>query len=129
MFAAALLELAEGLRDAGLNASVDPAEVSPPGIVVRPDALLPGSAKLCGDYPVRTSLLLVVPDTSTIAALQALEDLYVQVGPAVRDAGSTLAPDEATFQRLVMPDDPTGLPALRLTALTIAPAPTGRNTP
>jgi hypothetical protein len=113
VFTSALEQLVTDLRAAGLNASLDPADVSPPGVVVRADALLPASGKMCGDYPVRTSVILVVPATTTVAAYRALDELYTKV----LAAGIPLANDERIFQRLVMPDDPTGLPALHLTAL------------
>lgn len=123
-FTAALEAVVAQLTAAGLNASLDPADVSPPGVVVRADALLPAGGKMCGDYPVRTSLILVVPATSTLAAYRALEELYAQVAAA----RVPLANDERLFQRLVMPDDPTGLPALHLTALPRAAAITAATT-
>ena len=128
--AAALEDLAAQLRAAGFNASVDAVDVSPPGVVVHAAAVLPGSAKLCGDYPLRVTLWLVVPDTGTLSAYRGLDDLYARLGPALAGTGTTLTADDRTFERLVMPDDPSGLPALRVTALTIVPAPAtaGRNT-
>ena len=118
-FTEPLLALVDQLTAAGLNASLDPADVSPPGVVVRADALLPAAGKLCGDEPVRVSLLLVAPATNSVAAYRALDALYAVVATTV-----PIATDEATFQRLVMPDDPTGLPALRVTTLvTFAPPP------
>lgn len=132
-FTDVLVDLAEKLRLAGLNASIDPVEVTPPGVVVRADAALPGSAKLCGDYPMRVVLWLVAPDTTTLAAYRALDDLYGRTLAALAGTGTTPTPDERVFQRLVMPDDPTGLPALRVPTITIVPAlaavSTGRNTP
>ena len=126
----ALEGLAAGLRAAGLNAYVDAADVSPPGVVVRPDAEQPASAKLCGAYPVRTTLWLVVPDTTPLAALRAIDDLRARVLPALADVDATPTADERTYERLVMPDDPSGLPALRIPVRVIVPAtaPIGRNT-
>jgi hypothetical protein len=120
MFADTLEALAVTLRTAGLNAYLDPADVTPPGIVVRGEAILPGSAKLCGTYPLRVVLWLVVPDTTPLAAYRALEDLYGRVLPALGPA-ATLTADDRSFERLVMPDDPAPLPALRLTAVTYVP--------
>ena len=42
MFTDALTATAAALTAAGLNASVDPAEVSPPGVVVRAASVVPG---------------------------------------------------------------------------------------
>jgi hypothetical protein len=137
VFAETLEALAKHLRNCGLNAYLDPADVSPPGVVVRGDAVLPSTAKLCGATPLRATVWLVVPDTTQLAAYRALDDLYGRVLANLRPV-ATLTADDRTFERLVMPDDPTGLPALRLTVITTMPAPTapapstvstGRNTP
>jgi hypothetical protein len=124
MFADSLEAIATTLTAAGLNASVDPAEVTPPGVVVRAAAILPASAKLCGDYPMRVALWLVVPSTNPLAAYRLLEDLNGRLAAALAGTATTLTADERTFERLVMPDDPTPLPALKVTALTRVPSPT-----
>ena len=133
MFTTVLEDLAALLRGAGLNASLDAVDVSPPGVVIRADAILPASAKMCGDYPIRSSLLLVVPDTTTLAAYRALDELYARVLPVLAGSGSTPTVDDRVFERLVMPDNSSALPALRLSVITLVPAtvpaPTGRNTP
>jgi hypothetical protein len=131
MFTTALVDLADMLKAAGLNASIDPVDVSPPGVVVAPAAIAPAAAKLCGSYPLRVVLSLVVPDTTTLAAYRALDDLYVRVMFVLAAAGIKVATAERTFARLVMPDGPPALPALQVTVVLIVPAPepTGRNTP
>ena len=121
----ALEGLAAQLRASGLNAYIDAADVSPPGVVIRADAEQPGSAKLCGGYPVRVTLWAVVPDTTTLAAYRAIDELRDRVLPALADADATPTPDERTYERLVMPDDPSGLPALRIPVRLIVPAPEG----
>lgn len=121
-FAESLEGIAATLTAAGLNASVDPAEVTPPGVLVRGDAILPASAKLCGDHPMRVALWLVVPATNYLVRYRLLEDLYGRVAVALATGDTTLTADERTFERLIMPDDPTPLPALRVTAMTRVPA-------
>ena len=118
----ALEALASQLRDAGLNAYLNPADVSPPGVVIRADAELPASAKLCGAYPVRVTLWAVVPDTDTVSALRALDELRARVLPALAASDATPTTDERSYDRLVMPDDPAGLPALRIPARLTVPA-------
>src|SRR5262245_26553520 len=117
-FAATLEEIANDLQAAGLSASLDPADVNPPGVIVKPDAQIPGIGKLCGSVFLRVSLILVVPDAPTVVAMRNLEALWDRVAPAAMVAGLTVTTDEQTFERIVMPDDPTGLPALRVTTLT-----------
>ena len=117
-FAQALDEAVAALLAAGLSAGLEPVDVNPPGILVRADAQVPNLGKLCGTSVLRVSLLLVVPDTRTRTALSDLAKLAARVGPALKAAGLTLTPDDQTFERVVMPDDPTGLPCLRLTAMT-----------
>ncbi len=122
-FADALVTLVTDLRSAGLSAGIDPADVNPPGVLVRADAILPPPPKLCGGQLVRVSLFLVVPDTLAVPVLRDLADLEARVLPALAAADVTLTADDRPFERLVMPDDPTGLPSLRLIGLVPVHAP------
>jgi hypothetical protein len=119
----ALEALAVDLRAAGLNAYLDPAEVSPPGVVIRADAEQPTSAKLCGGYPVRVTLWAVAPDTNPLAAYRAIDDVRDRTLAALPGTGATPTTDDRTYERLVMPGDPTGLPALRIPVRLTVPAP------
>jgi hypothetical protein len=124
-FAEALAALAADLTAAGLSASLDVADVNPPGVIVRADDLTAGAGKLCGTETLGVSLILVVPDTATRPALVDLARLAARVGPAARAAGLVLTTDPRPFERVVMPDDPTALPALRIPGrLTYAPTTT-----
>ena len=103
------------LTAAGLNASIDARDINPPGVLVRPDALIPLTRKLSGHYGVRCALLLVTIDTDTATALADLDALYLRV----LVAGPALSTDEQPFERLVLPSEPTGLPCLRLTTIPL----------
>lgn len=110
-FAARLAALAHRLRAADIDASVDPRDINPPGVLVAGDAVLP-LVKLSGDYRLRASVILFARDAGDADAYAALSDLYGQV---VAVLGRDLDPDDAPFERAVLPDNPTALPTLRLT--------------
>ena len=115
-FAAALETIVTDLAAAGLSASSDAADVNPPGVLVRADDVTANAGKLAGTETLRCSLLLLVPDGMTRPALVDLAKLAARVGPAITATGLRLTTDPQTFERVVMPDDPTGLPCLRITA-------------
>jgi hypothetical protein len=128
-FAEALADVVADLVAAGLSASTDPADVNPPGVLVRPDDVTVNAGKLCGTETLRVSLLLIVPDTPTRTATADLARLAARVGPAARVAGLVLTTDPRTFERVALPDDSTALPCLRITALaTYAPTTTTTTT-
>jgi hypothetical protein len=121
-FASVLEGVVSDLAAAGLNASEDAADVNPPGVLVRIESRTENTGKLCGTETLRIGLLLIVPDTGTRAATRELARLASRVGPAAKIAGLRLLPDDQTFERVTMPDDPTGLPCLRIpTLITYAP--------
>lgn len=93
------------LTTAGISASIDPAEVDPPGVWVRHVGL---SLDLLGGFTIKTQLHLVVPDNGHAEARTGLVDLLNQV-LAVAE------PDEDPyFQGLVLPHHPKPLPGLVL---------------
>lgn len=103
----ALDDVAEELRDADLRASTDPADLSPPCILVEPDAIDP---QYLNGYTHRARLLLVVPNNGQQRALEALSTLLGQVIAVVG------LPTEAVLYRSVtLPGSTTGLPGLIFT--------------
>jgi hypothetical protein len=117
-FATRLEETVDDLVAAGLSASTDPADVNPPGVYVIQQDLEANAGKLCGTETLTVALVLVVPDTTIRVANQNLARLAARVGPAAKVAGLRITTDKQTFERLVLPDDATGLPALRITTTT-----------
>ena len=93
------------LVDHDIAASVNPAEVSPPGVWVRSSGI---RFDLLGGYTHRLRLHLVVPDNGYIAARDALSDLLSDLV----DAG--VLPDEDTYEQpLILPSSsPKALPGL-----------------
>lgn len=91
------------LRAADISASIDPAEINPPGVWVRTAGL---SLDLLGGFTIKTQLHLVVADNGHHEARAALVDLFNQVL-------TVATPDEDPyFQGLVLPDNPKPLPGL-----------------
>ena len=120
-FATRLEDVLSDLLDSGLSAGTDPADVNPPGVYLLQQDLETGMGKLCGTETLTLALALVVPDTGTRQANIDLARLAARVGPAAKIAGLRPTPDKRTFDRLVLPDDPTGLPCLRITYTTTYP--------
>jgi hypothetical protein len=117
-FAERLIMLEQDLQAAGLSASLDPADVNPPGVLIIQTDLHTSAGKLCGTETLTLALALVVPDVGIRQANIDLARLAARVGPATRVAGLRITTDQQTFERQAMPDDPTGLPCLRITAAT-----------
>lgn len=118
-FSSVLEGVVSDLAAAGLSVSEDAADVNPPGVLIRLEARVVGAGKLCGTETLRLGLLLVVPDAPTRVATRELARLASRVGPAAKIAGLRFPTDDQTFERVVMPDDPTGLPCLRLPCLIV----------
>lgn len=96
-------DLVADLKAAGLSASVDPAEVNPPGVWVRSQGL---SLDTLGGFTWALQLHLVVPDNGHRLAREALLELFNQVLPVAE-------PDaDPYFQGLVLPHTPKPLPGL-----------------
>lgn len=95
-FRGALEDLADALAAAGVEASVDPADLDLPGVWVTLDRLTVPT--FTGGGLVRARLLLIVPDQDHIRAVEALQDLYdatVAVVDPMSDVESTLATVQA----------------------------------
>lgn len=104
---APLEALCTALAAAGLPAAQDPADVNPPGAWVNLEGITTAVA-LDGTHQLRAAVWLVVPDTDHHRALEALAAAYSQLL-------TVLTPDgEVTTEGLVLPDNPTPLPALRV---------------
>jgi hypothetical protein len=115
-FAAVLEDIAGQLRDAGVQASVDPRNVNPPGVLVRMDAIEPGAGKLCGRATMGFTLLLVVGEIGESGAYDTLDRLDAVVR-SVLDVYLTTEP--RTMRTTVLPGSPTALPCLLVTGATV----------
>lgn len=103
----AVEELAQRLRDAGLSASADPAEVNTPGVWVTLDTLAPVTVD--DSWELVCACFLVCGDLPYPQAYASLQELYTSL------AAAGVTPDgPVTHQGLVLPDSPTVLPALRV---------------
>lgn len=112
-----ILARLQTLRDliaaAGVNVALDARDVNTPGVLVTGAAILPHQ-KLNGRDRVRATVILFAPDAGDESAYAHLDELYEKVKPAL---GTYLENDDATFSRIALPEGPTGLPALSLTAI------------
>lgn len=99
-----LQALVDQLRAAGLSADLDPAELSLPGCWVALDQL--ATATLAGQLRLSCTVYLIAPDTDPRRALDALGPMYDTVTDVLTPDGPVVT------QGVVMPADPTPLPAL-----------------
>jgi hypothetical protein len=98
--------LVELLAAEGVQASMDPAELNLPAVWVALDEL--ARPTLGPVLELRTSLYLISPDTDARRSLGHLGQLHAKVL-------QVLTPDgPVTTQAVVLPGDPTPLPALRV---------------
>lgn len=99
-------QLVDLLTAEGIQASMDPAELNLPAVWVALDEV--ARPTLGPTLELRTALYLVSPDTDARRALGHLGQLHAAVM-------RVLTPDgPVTTQAVVMPGDPTPLPALRV---------------
>src|SRR5688500_4353577 len=102
---APITELLQLLKDADVQASMDPAELNLPAAWLALDSIRPVNVAM--SWRLECRLFLISPDTDPLRALGHLADLYNKVVPGV------LSPDgPVVSQGVVMPGDPTPLPAL-----------------
>lgn len=105
---ATLQGLVDALEDAGVEASLDPADLNLPAVFVTldrvTDAVLTGGAGT-----VRARLLLLAPDRDARRSLEALQALYAEVLAVVTPTSDV----EATVART--PDGGGEVPALTFT--------------
>lgn len=101
-----LIELCESL-DPPLSVSMDPQDLNPPAGWIALDEVR--AANLAGGITLRTSLYLIAPDVDPERSLTQLVPIFQQL----RAAG--VKPDgPVTTIGVVLPGDPTPLPALRV---------------
>lgn len=102
--AAPMAELVDMLGAADVQSSVDPATLNLPGAWLALDEVRP--ANLAGHHQLRCRLFLICPDTDPMRAGELLGELLTKVT-------TVLSPDgPVVTQGVVMPGDPTPLPAL-----------------
>jgi hypothetical protein len=95
-----LVELVDALRDdAALSATLDPADVNLPGVLVRLDAV--SEETFGGGTTLKVSCLLCVPDVGVQEALVQLGALYGSALPTLQKFGGPAA--EATLATVQLP--------------------------
>ena len=87
-----------------------------PGVLVRMDAIVPGSGKLCGLETMEFTLLLVVPEIGESGAYFTLDQLYAA---ACEVLDVNLTTDRRPLGTTVLPGSPTGLPCLSMTGTAL----------
>lgn len=100
-------ELVTALIATGMRAEVDPSDLNLPGAWVAVESIR--SATVAGDLRLGVSVYLIAPDRDHRRAMASLADLYNQAIPAAITPDGPVVPTA-----VVMPDDPTPLPALRV---------------
>lgn len=101
---APLTELLELLAAADVQASMDPAELNLPAAWLAVDAIRP--VNLAMGLRLECRLFLISPDTDPLRAMEHLGTLYNKVLGVLQPDGPVVS------QGVVMPGDPTPLPAL-----------------
>jgi hypothetical protein len=97
-------ELIDALGTAGVQTSMDPSELNLPGAWLALDQVR--RAVVGGGLRLDCRLFLISPDTDPLRAVELLGELYDL-------AATVLSPDGPVLsQGVVMPGDPTPLPAL-----------------
>lgn len=101
---APFVELLDLLATADVQASMDPAALNLPAAWLAFDGVAP--ANVAGRLELRCRLFLISPDTDPLRATEQLGALWDKVA-------TVLSPDgPVVTQGVVMPGDPTPLPAL-----------------
>lgn len=99
-------ELVSLIKDTGLEAAQDPSELNLPGAWVTVDQIVPAS--LAGGYEVQALVFLIVQDQDYKRASRSL-------AAAFNKLHTVMSPDGPVRpQGVIMPGDPTPLPALRV---------------
>jgi hypothetical protein len=99
-------ELVELITTAGLQAAQDPAELNMPGAWVTVDQIVPSS--LGGGWEIKALVFLIVQDNDYARASDQLAEAFNMLHTVVEPDGPVLP------QGVLMPGDPTPLPALRV---------------
>lgn len=101
-----LVALVASLNAAGVRANLDPANLNLPGAWVTVEQIAP--LTLAGNLELAAVVYLINPDTDYARAYPALASLYNLVATVLTPDGPVVP------QGVVMPGDPTPLPALRV---------------
>lgn len=99
-------ELVELITATGLQASQDPAELNLPGAWVTVDQVVPSTLE--GGWEVKALVFLIVQDNDYARASDQLADAFNKLHTVIDPDGPI------TPQGVIMPGDPTPLPALRV---------------
>lgn len=99
-------ELLDALRGQELEADVDPSNLNLPGAWVTVDQVTP--VNVAGDWRLECSVYLVAADQDHRRAMESLAAMFNQAAEAIRPDGPVRP------WNVVMPGDPTPLPALRV---------------
>lgn len=102
-------ELTEALAgiDGVRSASLDPADINLPGVLVQ---VVGVSLDLLAGLTIKTNLLLLVDDTQPRRAAKELQDLFNAVIPVVRTLGGPTA--DSVVGKWVLPGQPVPLPGI-----------------
>lgn len=99
-----LEELVDVLGSVGVQAVLDPAELNPPGAWIALDTV--DRFTVGGRLELGCRVFLIAPDTDPRRAFAVLADLFNRTGQVLTPDGQTVS------QGVVLPGDPTPLPAL-----------------
>lgn len=99
--------LCQELANAGVPAAQDPSKLNMPGAWVTVDQIVP--SVLAGGWEIQCLIFLIVPDQDYKRASRRLASLFNLLAPAGVQPDGPVRP-----QGVIMPGDPTPLPALRV---------------
>lgn len=94
------------LQEAGMDAAQDPSDLNLPGVWVTVEGIDP--VTLDGSWQLDTVLFLIAPDIDHGRAAELLAELFNQLTALGVTPDGIVRP-----QGVIMPGDPTPLPALR----------------
>lgn len=107
-------ELVDAISAAGLQASQDPSDLNMPGAWVTVDQIVP--SVLAGGWEIQTLVFLIVQDQDHRRASKRLAQAFNKLQTVASPDGPVRP------QGVIMPGDPTPLPALRV-PITLYTAP------
>lgn len=99
-------QLVDTLAGVGIKASMEAAELNLPGVWIAVDELR--TVNLANSLELRCQLFLIVGDTDPYRAMARLVPLYTAMLGVITPDGPTVT------QGVVLPGDPTPMPALRV---------------
>jgi hypothetical protein len=104
-----LTALVDALRAGGVPADLDPQNITPPAVWVQLESI--AHTLLSGGTVLRCRLYLIVGDAPAATVLDTIDALLGSVLDVVTPNTDT----DTTTEVVALPDNPTPLPALRLT--------------